>query len=75
LKNVWVADFIVKWGRKMKKDDMRAELLDDIDYFRSKAKYYESIRFFEAAKHANNLASNIELTLTTLPSNEEQEIS
>ena len=59
----------------MKKDDIRAELLDDIDYFRSKAKYYESIHLFEAAKYAINLASNIELALTTMPSDEDQEIS
>ena len=51
----------------MKKDETRKILLDDIDDFRLKAKYYESLRLFEAAKYADNLASNLELTLTTMP--------
>ena len=51
----------------MKKDETRNILLDDIDNFRLKAKYYESLRLFEAAKYAGNLASNLELTLTTMP--------
>lgn len=50
-------------------------LLDDIDYFRSKAKYYKTHRLFEAAKYADNLASNLELALTTMPSDEDQDIS
>ena len=51
----------------MKKDETRKILLDDIDDFRLKAKYYKSLRLFEAAKYAVNLASNLELTLTTMP--------
>ena len=51
----------------MKKDETRKILLDDIDNFRLKAKYYESLRLFEAAKYAGNLVSNLELTLTTMP--------
>ena len=50
-------------------------LLDDIDNFRLKAKYYESLRLFEAAKYAGNLASNLELALTTMPSDDDPEIS
>jgi len=51
----------------MKKDEKRKILLDDIDDFRLKAKYYKSLQLFEAAKYAGNLASNLELTLTTMP--------
>jgi len=42
----------------MKKDETRNILLGDIDTFRSKAKYYKSLRLIEAAKYADNLASN-----------------
>jgi hypothetical protein len=59
----------------MKKDETRKILLDDIDNFRLKAKYYESLRLFEAAKYAGNLASNLELALTTMPSDDDPEIS
>ena len=59
----------------MKKDETRKMLLDDIEKFRLKAKYYESLRLFEAAKYAGNLASNLELALTTLPSDDDQPIS
>jgi len=59
----------------MEKDATRKVLLEDIDIFRRKAKYYESLRLFEAAKYANSLASNIELALTTLPSDDDPEIS
>ena len=58
----------------MKKDETRKMLLDDIEKFRLKAKYYESLRLFEAAKYAGNLASNLELALTTLPSDDDQPI-
>ena len=59
----------------MNKDEVRMILLDDIDYFRSKAKYYKTHRLFEAAKYADNLALNLELALTTMPSDEDQDIS
>ncbi len=59
----------------MTKDETRKVLLEDIDNFRLKAKYYQSLRLFEAARYADRLASNIELALTTLPSDEDTEIS
>jgi hypothetical protein len=59
----------------MTKDQVRNTLLQDIEDFRRKAKYYESIRLYEAAKYANSLASNIELALTTLPTDHDPEIS
>ena len=59
----------------MKKDETRKMLLDDIENFRLKAKHYESLRLFEAAKYAGNLASNLELALTTMPSDDDQPIS
>ena len=59
----------------MKKDETRKILLEDIHNFRVKAKYYESLRLFEAAKYARNLASNIELALTTMPSDNDPKIA
>ena len=59
----------------MKKDETRKMLLGDIDTFRAKAKYYKSLRLIEAAKYADNLASNLELALTTMPSVDDPEIS
>jgi hypothetical protein len=35
----------------------------------------DGLRLFEAAKYAGNLASNLELALTTMPSDDDQEIS
>jgi hypothetical protein len=58
----------------MQKDEIRKVLSDDIETFRSKAKYYESLHLFEAEKYANNLASNIELALTTMPSDDDVKI-
>ena len=58
----------------MKYDETKKILLDDIDHFRSKAKYYESLHLFEAKKYAEKLASNIELALTTMPSDDDIEI-
>ena len=52
----------------MKNDDIRKILQADIDYFRLKAKYYESLQLSEAAGYAGDLASNIELALTTMRS-------
>lgn len=59
----------------MTKDETRKILSDDIGNFRAKARYYESLHLFEAKKYADNLASNIELALTTMPSDEDPEIS
>jgi hypothetical protein len=59
----------------MKKNETRKILLEDIDNLRRKIPYYESLRLFEAAKYAKALASNIELALTTMPSDDDTEIS
>jgi len=37
----------------MTKDETRKILSDDIDNFRAKAKYYESLHLFEAKKYAD----------------------
>jgi len=75
-----LADIIVLLSGKhrsseMKKDEIRKILSDDIDNFRLKAKYYESLHLYEAQKYAENLASNIELALTTMPSDEDPDIA
>ncbi len=59
----------------MTKDETRKTLSDDIVYIRQKAAYYRSLHLFEAEKYANNLASNIELALTTMPSDSDQAIA
>ena len=59
----------------MTKDEIRKVLSDDIERFRLKAVFYRSLHLFEAEKYAKDLASNIELALTTLPSDEDPEIS
>jgi len=59
----------------MNKDEIRKVLLNDVSHFRLKEKYYESLRLFEAAKYAGNLASNLELALTTMPSDDDTEIA
>jgi hypothetical protein len=59
----------------MKKDETRKILSDDIDNYRLRAKYYESLHLFEAEKYAGNLASNLELALTTMRSDDDPEIS
>jgi hypothetical protein len=57
----------------MTNDSTRMVLSDDIIHFRAKAKFYESLHLFEAAKYAGNLASNLELALTTLPPSDEKQ--
>lgn len=59
----------------MSHDDTRKILEADIEYYRRKAKYYESLRLHEAKKYANHLADNIELALTTMSSDEDSTIS
>ena len=59
----------------MKKDEIRKVLSDDIDNLRLKAKYYESLHLFEAEKYADKLAANLELALTTMPTDDDPEIS
>ena len=59
----------------MNKDETRRILTDDINNFRSKAEFYESLHLFEAAQYADKLASNIELALTTMPSEGDQVIA
>jgi hypothetical protein len=59
----------------MTKDETRKLVSEDIGTFRAKAAFYESLRLFEAAKYARNLASNLELALTTMPTDDDQEIA
>ena len=56
------------------KDEIRAGLQSDIDTYRRKADYYDSLRLREAAGMARRLADNIELALTTLPRDGDVEI-
>ena len=58
----------------MTKDQTRDILTGDIAEFRRKAQYYATLHLFEAQKYANDLADNIELGLTTLPSDEDPTI-
>jgi hypothetical protein len=59
----------------MTNNETRKTLQDDINNLRSKAKYYESLHLYEAESYAEKLASNIELALTTMRSDEDIEIS
>lgn len=59
----------------MTKDQTRKLLKDDIDGFRRKAAYYRSLHLYEAEKYAKHLADNIELALTTMPSDEDPQIA
>ena len=59
----------------MTNDSTRMVLSDDIIHFRAKAKFYESLHLFEAAKYAGNLAANLELALTTMPPSDENQQS
>lgn len=59
----------------MKANETRKILSQDIDNLRLKAKFYESLHLFEAAKYANALAKNIELALTTMPSDDDPAIA
>lgn len=59
----------------MTKNEIREVLLADIDNYRLKAEYYETLNLFEAASYADKLASNIELALTTMPADDDMEIS
>lgn len=59
----------------MSKNENRQRLKGDIDDIRGKAKYYASLHLFEAAQYAEQLAANLELALTTLPSDDDTEIS
>ena len=59
----------------MTRNEIRAILSDDINSYRSKAQYYASLHLYEAQKYAKRLASNIELALTTMPSDDDPEIA
>ncbi|HUO45017.1 MAG TPA: hypothetical protein VMT94_08955 [Burkholderiales bacterium] len=59
----------------MTKDEIRKTVAEDIRNFRAKAQFYESARLFEAASYAKKLASNLELALTTLPSDEDPKVA
>jgi hypothetical protein len=56
-------------------DEARILLQKDIEDFRAKAGFYETLHLFEAAKYADDLAANLELALTTMPSSDDIEIS
>jgi len=56
-------------------DKIRSQLQADIDAYRKKADYYDSLRLHEAAGMARRLANNIELALTTLPREGDPEIA
>ena len=56
-------------------DETRKLLQEDIVDFRAKAGFYETLHLFEAAKYADDLAANLELALTTMPSSEDIRIS
>jgi hypothetical protein len=57
----------------MTNDTTRKTLSEDINNFRLKAKFYESLHLSEAAKYADSLAANLELALTTMPPDEEKQ--
>ncbi len=59
----------------MTTNETREILLKDIEGYRQKARYYESLRLFEAAKYAKELAANIELALTTMPTDDDPQIA
>jgi hypothetical protein len=56
-------------------DETRRLLEQDIQDFREKASYYETLHLYEAAKYADDLANNIELALTTMPSSNDIKIA
>lgn len=58
----------------MTKDELRAMLTQDIDDARKKSQFYREHRLTEAAHYASKLAENIELALTTLPSDDDPQI-
>ena len=58
----------------MNQDEIRAMLSKDIEYYRAKDENYKSMHLSEAADYAKKLAANIELALTTLPSESDPEI-
>lgn len=57
------------------KSELREILSNDIRSYRAKVDFYRSHRLFEAAHFANKLAENLELALTTLPSDDDPEIA
>lgn len=57
------------------KDEVRSVLSQDIETYRKKISFYQSLNLFEAAHFADKLAENIELALTTMPKDGDQEIA
>lgn len=55
--------------------DIRKALESDIELFRSKALFYREKHLHEAAVYAEKAAANIELALTTLPSEDDVDIA
>ena len=47
----------------------------DINFYRSRAEYYESNHLFEASSCARKLADNLELAMTTLPTGKDTAIA
>lgn len=56
------------------KNEIRSVITGDVETFRKKAKFYRENHLHEAAVFADRLASNLELALTTLPSEDDPEI-
>lgn len=54
--------------------DIRKVLETDIELFRKKAAFYREKRLHEAAVYAEKAAANLELALTTLPSEDDIDI-
>jgi len=57
------------------KSELRKTLSGDIENYRKRAEFYRSHRLFEAAHYADKLAENLELALTTLPSDDDPAIA
>lgn len=70
-----IVDPVVNQKADMEKDRLRITLAEDIAQLRAKAEFYAKHHLFEAARIAENLASNLELALTTLPSDSDSEIA
>ncbi len=58
----------------MTNEELRAILTEDIENARKKMQFYREHHLAEAAHYASKLAENIELALTTLPSDDDPEI-
>lgn len=57
------------------RNEIRSILSGDIDNLRKKIEFYKSLHLFEAAHYADKLAENIELALTTMPTDDDPKIA